>query len=207
MHTPLHTIHPPLPPPHPPPSADVTFYGQGLMNSSVVQSVLAATSASDPPMERLRAALAGSIYVTLIALPGYWAAVALIDVAGRRPLQLGGFALEAATFVALAAAYRTPLRTAGKGAGMIVLYGLTYFFANAGPNTTTFVLPAEAFPTRIRTTAHGISAASGKIGAAVGSYCLLALWYSFCGSSRDGTGAANCALPGSLPDEVDSGIV
>jgi len=36
-----------------------------------------------------------------------------------------------------------------------------------GPNTTTFVIPGEAFPTRYRSTSHGISAASGKLGAIV----------------------------------------
>ncbi len=50
----------------------------------------------------------------------------------------------------------------------IFLYGLTYFVANAGPNTTTFVLPAEVFPTKIRSTCHGISAASGKVGGVLG---------------------------------------
>lgn len=39
------------------------------------------------------------------------------------------------------------------------------FFQNFGPNTTTFIIPGETFPTRYRGTAHGISAASGKLGA------------------------------------------
>jgi PHS family inorganic phosphate transporter-like MFS transporter len=34
---------------------------------------------------------------------------------------------------------------------------------------TTFIVPAEAFPTRARATGHGISAASGKMGAAIGA--------------------------------------
>ena len=51
----------------------------------------------------------------------------------------------------------------------VFLYGLTFFFANFGPNMSTFVIPAEAFPTRARATCHGISAASGKAGAAIGS--------------------------------------
>lgn len=38
---------------------------------------------------------------------------------------------------------------------------------NFGPNTTTFVIPGEIFPTRYRSTADGISAASGKLGAIV----------------------------------------
>jgi MFS transporter, PHS family, inorganic phosphate transporter len=38
----------------------------------------------------------------------------------------------------------------------------------AGPNTTTFIVPGEVFPTRYRSTSHGISAASGKIGSIIG---------------------------------------
>lgn len=54
----------------------------------------------------------------------------------------------------------------------IFLYGLTYFIANAGPNTTTYVLPAEVFPTKIRSTCHGISAACGKVGATIGAIAM-----------------------------------
>ncbi len=35
---------------------------------------------------------------------------------------------------------------------------------------TTFVLPAEIFPVEARTTAHGIAAATGKIGAFLGAF-------------------------------------
>ena len=40
---------------------------------------------------------------------------------------------------------------------------------------TTFVIPAEAFPTAARATCHGISAASGKIGAALGAAAMAPL--------------------------------
>jgi len=56
--------------------------------------------------------------------------------------------------------------TAGKNA-FVFLYCLANFFQNFGPNTTTFVIPGEAFPTRYRSTGHGISAASGKLGAVI----------------------------------------
>jgi nitrate/nitrite transporter NarK len=52
----------------------------------------------------------------------------------------------------------------------VVLYCLNYFFTEFGPNTTTFVLPAEIFPVSVRTTSHGISATVGKVGAAVGTF-------------------------------------
>jgi len=54
----------------------------------------------------------------------------------------------------------------GKNA-FVFLYCLANFFQNFGPNTTTFVIPGEAFPTRYRSTGHGISAASGKLGAVI----------------------------------------
>jgi hypothetical protein len=37
----------------------------------------------------------------------------------------------------------------------------------ASPNTTTFIVPGECFPTRYRSTSHGLSAAAGKIGSIV----------------------------------------
>lgn len=49
----------------------------------------------------------------------------------------------------------------------MALYTLAQFFFNAGPNSTTFIVPGECFPTRYRSTSHGISAASGKIGAII----------------------------------------
>jgi PHS family inorganic phosphate transporter-like MFS transporter len=49
----------------------------------------------------------------------------------------------------------------------VFLYCLTNFFQNFGPNTTTFTIPGGIFPTCYRSTAHGISAASGKLGAIV----------------------------------------
>jgi len=49
----------------------------------------------------------------------------------------------------------------------IVNFALLQFFFNFGANATTYCYPAEVFPTRYRATAHGISAASGKVGAII----------------------------------------
>merc|ERR1719478_1355494 len=51
---------------------------------------------------------------------------------------------------------------------MLVCFGFTFLFSNFGPNTTTFVLPVEIYPTLVRATCHGISAAAGKVGAVIG---------------------------------------
>ena len=49
----------------------------------------------------------------------------------------------------------------------MTLYCLANFFQNFGPNTTTFIVLGEVFPTRYRSTAHGVSAACGKLGAII----------------------------------------
>jgi PHS family inorganic phosphate transporter-like MFS transporter len=50
---------------------------------------------------------------------------------------------------------------------LLALYVLAQLFFNFGPNTTTFIIPGECFPTRYRSTGHGLSAAMGKIGAVI----------------------------------------
>ena|SRR5579863_10631941 len=54
-----------------------------------------------------------------------------------------------------------------KAGAFVALYCLANFFSNFGPNVTTFIIPGEIFPTRYRSTAHGIAAACGKLGAIV----------------------------------------
>ena len=54
---------------------------------------------------------------------------------------------------------------------VVIIYGLTFFSSNFGPNTVTFLLPAATFPSAARSTLNGISAASGKVGATIGSSC------------------------------------
>jgi len=51
-----------------------------------------------------------------------------------------------------------------------VIYGLTFLYANFGPNNTTFIVLAELFPARFWSTCHGISIASGKTGAIIGAF-------------------------------------
>jgi PHS family inorganic phosphate transporter-like MFS transporter len=64
-------------------------------------------------------------------------------------------------------AYDAMMASASGKNAFVFLYCLANFFQNFGPNTTTFVIPGEAFPTRYRSTGHGISAASGKLGAVI----------------------------------------
>jgi MFS transporter, PHS family, inorganic phosphate transporter len=100
-------------------------------------------------------------------IPGYYASFLLIDSWGRKPIQLMGFSLLTVIFVIMGFGYDKLTATSGAQKAFVFLYCLADFFQNFGPNVTTFVVPGEAFPTRYRSTAHGISAASGKLGAIV----------------------------------------
>jgi PHS family inorganic phosphate transporter-like MFS transporter len=42
---------------------------------------------------------------------------------------------------------------------------IAQLFFNFGPNATTFIVPGEVFPSRVRGLAHGFCAAVGKLGA------------------------------------------
>jgi PHS family inorganic phosphate transporter-like MFS transporter len=92
-------------------------------------------------------------------------AIFLIDYVGRRRLQIIGFALLAAVYLVLGLGFNTLKE---HSVLFLIIYGLSYLFSNMGPNTTTFVIPGEVFPTSARATCHGISAASGKLGAVAG---------------------------------------
>ena len=78
-----------------------------------------------------------------------------------------GFAVLTVLFATMGFGYDRLNASESAKDGFVVLYCLANFFQNFGPNTTTFIIPGEAFPTRYRSTAHGISAASGKLGAIV----------------------------------------
>ena len=149
---------------------DVVFYSNSLFSSQVVGRFISAPSAASASPASvhsflLRVALS-TLCLSLCALPGYLGATLVIDRWGRRRLQLFGFAGMTLSYALCAASLpwllsREPL--------FYALYGLSFFFCNMGPNVTTFVIPAELFPTGIRATAHGLSAAAGKVGAAIGT--------------------------------------
>ncbi|KAM0753099.1 phosphate permease [Meredithblackwellia eburnea MCA 4105] len=148
---------------------DVAFYGLGLNSSIILQAIgFGSPSVGTAQMKRyitLHNVSVGNIILSVAGLiPGYWVSFLLIDSWGRKPIQLLGFTMLTILLCIMGFAYHVLVKHV---AGFVVLYCLTNFFQNFGPNTTTFIVPGEVFPTRYRSTAHGISAASGKFGAII----------------------------------------
>ncbi|XP_072965934.1 inorganic phosphate transporter 1-6-like [Typha angustifolia] len=155
---------------------DIAFYSQNLFQKDIFSAIgwipkAATMSALD---ELYRISRAQALIALCGTVPGYWFTVALIDVIGRFTIQILGFAMMTVFMLGLAIPYHH-WTTDGNHIGFIVMYGFTFFFANFGPNSTTFIVPAEIFPARLRSTCHGISAASGKLGAIIGSFGFLYL--------------------------------
>lgn len=152
---------------------DIAFYGLGLNSATILKTIgfgsyTAGANKNINMWQTMFNTSVGNIILAVGGLiPGYYFSMAFVDSWGRRPIQLMGFALLTIIFVCMGFGYNAMESTdAGKKA-FVFLYCMANFFQNFGPNTTTFIIPGEAFPTRYRSTAHGISAASGKLGAIV----------------------------------------
>ncbi|CAD6891746.1 unnamed protein product [Tilletia caries] len=143
---------------------DITFYGIAL-NQSAILSAIGFTQGST--WGKLMKTATGNLIITSAGfLPGYWITIGLVEVLGRKTIQLIGFAGNA-IFLAILAAHYDTLKN--KTAPFFVVFVLLQLFFNFGANATTFIIPGEVFPTRVRSTAHGLSAACGKLGAIIAS--------------------------------------
>jgi len=140
---------------------DITFYGINLNQSIVIQSVGLANS-KEPWTYLFDLAKANLIIAAAGFLPGYYLTMLLIERLGRKNIQLIGFTMNA-LFLGILAGDFVSLKT--KPAAFIVCFAFLQLFFNFGANATTFIVPAEIFPTRVRGGAHGFSAACGKCGA------------------------------------------
>jgi PHS family inorganic phosphate transporter-like MFS transporter len=138
---------------------DYAYYG----NTISTPQILSLISPGASTMTKI--ALQLGIFV-VAAVPGYALAIARLDRIGHRKLQIIGFAMMAACFAVIAV---VPGMTTTV-APFLLVYGVSYFFTEFGPNMTTFVMPSEIYPVSMRTTGHGISAGIGKLGAFIGVF-------------------------------------
>ncbi|KAJ2004784.1 hypothetical protein H4R26_002318 [Coemansia thaxteri] len=146
---------------------DVAFYGINLNSAIVIGAIgFAGNITTDQPSRYIIRNCLGNIIINILgSVPGYWISVFTIERLGRKKIQLLGFGILAVLYLVLGFGYHQIL---DKSAGaFIFIFSLAQLFQNFGPNVTTFVIPGEVFPTRFRATAHGISAAMGKLGAIV----------------------------------------
>eukprot|EP00854_Cymbomonas_tetramitiformis_P008862 gene8862-10502_t len=142
---------------------DITFYGNSLCSKLITDHVFGEASSVTTTMFH-------QLVIFAVALPGYWCATYTMDSLGRKNIQLFGFLMMTVLYGILALILKYAINSV-PSAVLFIIYSLTFFFSNFGPNSTTFILPSESFPMHVRASMNGFSAASGKCGAAIGAYC------------------------------------
>ncbi len=138
---------------------DYAYYGNTISTPQILGLISPGASTTT------KIALQLAIFV-VAAVPGYVLAIARLDRIGHRRLQLTGFAMMALCFAIIAI---VPGMTT-MVVPFLLVYGVSYFFTEFGPNMTTFVMPSELYPVSMRATGHGISAGVGKLGAFIGVF-------------------------------------
>jgi Sugar (and other) transporter len=142
---------------------DVFFYGNKLFQNEFIAILL----------PNNKSVMVGWLYNLInvgVSLCGYYLASFLIDnkLYGRRKMMIVGFMLDFILFIVPCFHYKyytSPEHIHEFQA----MYFLSSFFNQFGPNSVTFLVAAEVYPTPIRATAHGFSAAVGKLGALMAS--------------------------------------
>lgn len=145
---------------------DVFFYGNKLFQSKFIDVLSPEAVAAGNIMTGWKYNMAN----TTVSLIGYYFASFFIDnkSVGRKLLMQVGFLMDFILFIIPAYNY-TLFTSVEHIKAFQAMYFLSSFFNQFGPNSVTFLIAAEVYPTSIRATAHGFSAACGKAGALLAS--------------------------------------
>lgn len=137
---------------------DVAFYGNSVSMMLILKSLNSTGSL-------LKEMILSAALLFVFAIPGYILSARYVDKIGRTVLQILGFGMMGTMYLLIALLPNVSSHISV----FMMIFGISYFFVNFGPNTTTFLISSEIYPANLRATAHGISAAVGKMGAFTGA--------------------------------------
>ncbi|KAH6670768.1 major facilitator superfamily domain-containing protein [Halenospora varia] len=141
---------------------DVAFYGVSLNNSIILATI--GYSGGDTVYKTLLNPVIGNLIIVCAgAIPGYWVTVATIDTIGRKPIQLGGFMILTVIFIVMGFTYHRL-----SGHALLALYVFAQFvLLQFRPKRNNLHRPRRMLPNPYRSTSHGFSAASAKLGSII----------------------------------------
>jgi len=165
---------------------DFAYYGNTVSSPMVLAAI-------SPNKSLLNHTLMQLLIFAIAAAPGYLLAAVTIDCIGRKAIQMIGFVMMAVTFAVIALVPDVTRLVIP----FIIIYGVSYFFTEFGPNSTTFVYPAEIFPVMSRITGHGVAAAAGKLGGFFGVF-LFPIFMAWGGLTAAEAAAATVSVLGAI---------
>lgn len=150
---------------------DLGTYGIGIFTPTILAAVIGAQSESDSLSAVIHndiLAAEGSALMNVLFVVGILFAIVLVDRIGRIKLQITGFVGCAAGLLLAAMS----IRSDGDHFMVLLFAGfmLFYFSTNLGPNSMTYLLAGEVFPTKIRGKGAGFAASFGKVGAVLTAF-------------------------------------
>lgn len=157
---------------------DIATYGIGVFTPTVLAALALSSAANTPFIADDITATEGAAVLDLFLVAGFALALLLVRRRGLVVLQTTGFVVMAAALTALAATQGLTAGSALQTVLVFAAFAAFNLFMNAGPNATTYSMPADAFPTMLRGAGAGVAAAAGKTGAALGTFLFPLLQHS-----------------------------
>ena len=151
---------------------DLGTYGIGIFTPTIIAATIGTAAADDSTVSGVVAddlhGAEGAVLIDAFLLIGIVLAIYLVNRFGRIRLQVFGF-LGCAVGLVIAAA-----STLLDGTLQIILvfagFMLFNLMTNLGPNSMTYLLAGEVFPTSLRGTGAGLAASVAKIGAVLTAF-------------------------------------
>lgn len=147
---------------------DFAFYVLGPNSYEVVAWVFNDLQALAPDSDSYTDLMGNSWHsLVVVSIGSMIGGAAMIFLVGRfspRFIQMIGFLSLTVLFVTVGLCFEFIQRNTSMPL-IVFLYVITQILFEIGPNFTTYIIPAELFPTQFRCTAHGVSAAAGKLAA------------------------------------------
>ncbi|KAN0084681.1 Major facilitator superfamily domain containing protein [Elaphomyces granulatus] len=149
-------------------SFDFAFYVLGPISYEVVAKTFNESNLPEQEksiyLDLLENSWHSLVIVSIGSMVGGLAMIYLVQPFSSRKIQMFGFLILTVLFITIGLLFE--LLDRGTSVPLMVcLYILAQIFFEIGPNFTTYIIPAELFPTHYRCTGHGVSAASGKVAA------------------------------------------
>ncbi|ORX33756.1 major facilitator superfamily domain-containing protein [Kockovaella imperatae] len=137
---------------------DFVTFPNGIFSSTIIAEVI--------PGAGLVRTLEWNLLFSILSLPGVFIGAFIVKYTGRRNLLIMGFSgyLIFGLIVGLAFDKIIKIHVL-----FIILYAFMQSSGNLGPGNMEGTISSESYPTSIRGTCYGISAALGKTGAAIGT--------------------------------------
>ncbi len=144
---------------------DIAFYGIGIFTPIILSKIFKGNVHSF--IEKDLHSIKSALFVDCFLIIGILIAIYLVKKRGMLKLSISGFYVMGIGMLLLmfssymlGTIFYTPVIFLG--------FIIFYLAVNAGPNPMTFMIPARVYPTNLRATGHGFSAAFAKTGATLG---------------------------------------